>query len=306
MADNAWIFVADRETWPDCVSEGSFGLETKPGRIKEAKEEDPCLAYVTRECVFAGFGKITSSYYYDESAIWADGTFPHRLGIELNLDLDRTVDIRPLVNNLDFITDKKHWPVFLRGGVAKISLADFNLVKSSIERQWLTPPKAEEITKIVTPGVRETILGLPELSGTFHNRLAEMIHLIGLEMGYDSVQRFKTHPDSPYQIDVAWLQKKNPHIAVEVHDAGNIVEALERLRHARDFNFRKVILVIVDPNDLRRCLDILRFDEKLKHWIDLWAIESIYKMYTNCMAFKALYQRFEESTYKDEMQDHLF
>lgn len=304
MADNAWIFVADRDTWPFCVNEGSFGLESRPGRIKDANVGDPCVAYVTGECVFAGLGEITKPYYYDESCIWADGVFPHRLGIDIKLDLDRTVDIRPLIDDLDFIKDKRYWSVFLRGGVVRIPLSDFELIRAKVEERWQAieppfPPQEPE-------NLREVILSLPELTGSLHDRLAQMIHLVGQETDYDSVQRFKTHPESPYQIDVAWLRKKNPHIAVEIHDGGNLVEALDRLRHARDFNFRKVICVIVDPSELRRCLNILKFDEKLKHWIDLWSMKSIYDMYTNCMAFQELYRRFEESTYKEQIQDQLF
>jgi len=88
-------------------------------------------------------------------------------------------------------------------------------------------------------------------------------------MGYDSVQRYKTRSDSPYQIDVAWLKNKNPKVAIEVHHSGVLGDALNRLRFARDFNFRKVILVVVEAEEHRRALDVLRFDEKLKHVIDL-------------------------------------
>jgi len=111
---------------------------------------------------------------------------------------------------------------------------------------------------------------LPELTASsLHDRLAEMLHIIGLYMGYDSVQRYKTRSDSPYQIDVAWLKNKNPKVAIEVHHSGVLGDALNRLRFARDFNFRKVILVVVEAEEHRRALDVLRFDEKLKHVIDL-------------------------------------
>jgi hypothetical protein len=304
MSDNAWIFVADRETWPVCASEGSFGLKRAPGRIKDARVGDSCVAYVTRDCAFAGFGKITSPYYYDESEIWLDEIFPHRLSIDIKLDIDRTVDIRPLINGLDFIKDKKYWSVFLRGGAIRIPLADFEFISTKLEERWQA--KEPELPLSESKNLREVILSLPELDGTLHDRLAQMIHLVGQEMGYGSVERLKTHPQSPYQIDVCWLQRKNPRIAVEIHDAGNLLEALDRLRHAREFNFGKVVLVIVEPTDLIRCLNILRFDDKLKHWIDLWSMKSVYDMYTNCMAFQQLYRRFEESTYKDQMQDQLF
>jgi len=96
------------------------------------------------------------------------------------------------------------------------------------------------------------------------------------------------------EIDVVWLQNKNPQVAVEIHYGGNLGDALDRLRHARDFNFRKIIIVIINVDDHRRALDILKFDEKLKHVIDLWSLESIYYMYSTCVAFNRLYSKFDE------------
>lgn len=302
-SEYAWIFIADRDSWLDCVEHKSFGLETRPSRFKDAKPEDPCVAYVRGEVTFAGLGKVVKGYYYDDSKIWEEGLFPYRVEIDIKLDFENSVDVRSLVNSLGFITDKSHWPVFFRGGVAKIPYSDFEIIKSAIERRQLgvrvgKPPKVEEEP---AKDVREVILKLPELSSkSLHDRLAEMVHRIGLQMGYNSIQRYKTHPDSPYEVDVAWLQTRNPQIAVEVQDKGDVDNALVRLRHARDFNFRKVILIVVDPKEARRILDILRFDEKLKHWIDLWSVESIYRIYTDCTSFYSLYQKFDESAYKDE------
>jgi len=299
----AWLFIADRDNWVYCVEHASFGLEQKPGRFTDAKPGDPCVAYVRGESTFAGLGKITKGYYYDDSKIWEEGTFPHRVGIEVKLDFDNGVDVRSLVNSLGFITDKSHWPVFFRRGVARIPYADYEIIKSALERRQLGLDMAKPGKIEREPGrdVRDNILKLPELSSkSLHDRLAEMVHRIGLQMGYNSIQRYKTHPDSPYELDVAWLQIRNPQIAVEVQDKGNITEALERLRHARDFNFRKVILIVVDPKDTRRILDILHFDEKLKHWIDLWSVESIYQIYIDCSSFYNLYQKFDESVYKEE------
>ena len=119
------------------------------------------------------------------------------------------------------------------------------------------------------------------------------------------MQRYRTRSDSPYQIDVAWLQSKNPQIAIEVHHGGNLGDALDRLRHARDFNFRKVIMIIVEPEDYRRAKDILKFDDKLKHVIDLWSVKSIYDMYSSCVEFYRLYGRFGESVYKEELEAEL-
>jgi hypothetical protein len=308
MSKNAWIFIADRESWLECAKIGSFGLEKAPGRLKEAQPEDPIIAYIRGESIFAGLGKLTSPYYHDTKQVWEDGLYPHRINISVNLDFSSAIDVRSLIDRLDFIKDKPHWSVFFRGGVAKIPYSDFETIKASIERQNLKT-KVREEPLIGIEGkkdITQLILSVPELStSSLHDRLAEMIHVVGLRMGYDSVQKYKTRPDSPYQIDVAWLQNKNPQIAIEIHYSGILGDALNRLRHARDFNFRKVVLVIVEPDDHKRALDILKFDERLKHVIDLWSVKSIYDMYTSCVSFYQLYSKFEQSAYKEETDKEL-
>lgn len=308
MGDNAWIFVANRDNWIDCIESKCFGLQTKPGILKPADIDDPCVAYVTRESVFAGMGQITSPYYYDDSDIFADHTYPHRVGIEIDLDFDNAVDVRSLIDSLDFITDKAHWYVFFYSGAIKIPISDFEIIKGAIERRRLKPSREPEIKEDKLPelDIAETILSLPELTtSSLHDRLAEMLHTIGLYMEYNSVQRYKPRSDSPYQIDVAWLKNKNPQVAIEVHHSGVLGDALNRLRFARDFNFRKVILVIVEAEEHRRALDLLRFDEKLKHVIDLWSVKSVYEMYRSCIHFHKLYETFEKSVYKDELDKEL-
>lgn len=308
MGDNAWIFIADKQSWIECAEVKSFGVEKAPGRLKPAQPGEACVAYVSGESVFAGVGRITSTYYYDETSIFEDGIFPHRVGIEVALDFDTTVDVRSLVDMLDFVTDKAHWSVFFRGGVARIPLSDFQIIESAIEKRRVAteverkPVRAGETAE----GIAQTISSLPELTASsLHDRIAEMIHIVGLRMGYDSSQRYKTRPDSPYQIDVVWLRDKNPQVAIEVHRGGILGDALDRLRHARDFNFRKVVLVVVETEDHKRALEVLKFDEKLKHVIDLWSAKSIFDMYSSCAAFHRLYRRFEESQYREQLETEL-
>ncbi|MBM4432910.1 MAG: hypothetical protein FJ025_02815 [Chloroflexi bacterium] len=297
MSGNAWILVSDKESWLEIAHEGSYGLKRSPGRLRDAQPEDPIVAYVKGDVAFAGIGKLTSSLYYEEGL-----EYPHRVKLDISLDFDNSVDVRPLIEKLDFINDKLRWPVFFKGAAIKIPLSDFNLIKASIERQ---KTKAREITPISRDAkkanIAETIRAMADLSSSsLHDRLAEMIHVVGLNEGYDSVQRYRTRLDSPYQIDVAWLRNKNPQIAVEIHHGGVLGDALDRLRHARDFNFRKVILVLVEPEDQRRALDLLKFDEKLKHVIDLWSMQSVYDMYMACRSFHSLYGKFEQSIWKEQ------
>jgi len=298
---NAWIFVTDRETWIDCAKEGSYGL--KRALIKDAAPGDPLVAYIQRELVFAGLGQLASSYYYDNE----NKEYPHRVKIELTLDFDNAVDVRGIVSELSSFPDKAHWPVRLKGGAAKIPVSDYEIIKAAIEKKKLG--KATEgklpVEKGAETDLHETITSLPELNASsLHDRIAEMLYLVGRSTGYNSFQRYKPRPSSPYEIDVAWLRGKEPQLAIEVHHSGNLGEAVLRLEHAKDF-FRKPVLVIVDPEDFRRATDILKVNDKLKHVIQLWSVDSIYKMYSSCVDFYKLYDRFQESEYRDDLESHL-
>jgi len=301
MSNNAWIFVTDRETWLDCAEDGSYGIKRAPALLSDARPDDPLVAYVMREAIFAGIGKLTSAYYND-----AGSPYPHRVKLHIDLDFESAVDIRALVEKLDFITDKLNWPVYLKRSAIKIPVSDFETIKASIEKQKVVA-KAATLAPVVTPpDINREILGRSDLtSKTLHDRIAEMIHTVGILTGYDSYQRYRTRVDSPYLIDVAWLKNKNPQIAIEVHYGGVLGDALERLRHARDCNFRKLILVIVEPADKTHALARINLDDKLKHVTDLWSVASIYKIYESCVSFHSLYSRFEESAYREKPEDRL-
>lgn len=301
MGDNAWIFVTDRETWLECAEYGSYGIKRAPGLLSDARPDDPLVAYVKGETIFAGIGKLTSAYYHDTGS-----TYPHRVNLNVDLDFGSGVDIRLLVEKLDFITDKLNWPVFLKRSAVKIPISDFDTIKASIEK-LKTAVRAATPTLVVTPpNINQAILDRSDLtSKSLHDRIAEMIHTVGILTGYDSYQRYKTRVDSPYLIDVAWLKNKNPQIAIEVHHGGVLGDALERLRHARDFNFRKLILVVVEPGDKTNALARINLDEKVKHVIDLWSMASVYAMYDSCKSFHSLYGRFEESAYREKPEDRL-
>ncbi len=48
---------------------------------------------------------------------------------------DKPVKIKPLINKLSFIKNKKHWGLYLHGGIVKISEKDHNLILNEAERR---------------------------------------------------------------------------------------------------------------------------------------------------------------------------
>lgn len=135
MANNAWVFVASRKNWQDVVESKSFCLERSPNKLKLAVVGDPCVAYIKGESIFAGLGEIIKSYYYEEATIRKDPLSPHRVGIELDLDFSHTIDIRSLIDKLDFMKNQASWQVFLKSGVVRVPVSDFEMVRTAMERQ---------------------------------------------------------------------------------------------------------------------------------------------------------------------------
>lgn len=146
---------------------------------------------------------------------------------------------------------------------------------------------------------KDQIMKIEELqSASLHDKICEMIEWIGTWNNYVVKRRYKVKDDSPYELDVAWLDnEENPEIAFEVHDGGILEKDKDSLKHAKDFNFRKVIWVCM-REDRKRVFTLLRYDP-LKNWIDIWSIKSIYELYTQGKKFYELYKKLEKSKYKE-------
>lgn len=86
-------------------------------------------------------------------------------------------------------------------------------------------------------------------------------------------------------------------MAIEVQIGGNPTEAKDRLAQAKNFNFRKLAM-ISEEKWKHRLEALLKYDE-LRHWIEIWSIGSTYEMYTSGKWFFALYDKLEESRYKE-------
>lgn len=128
-----------------------------------------------------------------------------------------------------------------------------------------------------------------------------MLEQIGTWMGYNAQTKFKILPDHAYELDVAWLDKKNPEVAIEIQIGGNITEAKDRLAQARKFNYRKVIMVLKE-SDLDRLNKIMKHELELKSWMDAWAIGAIYEMYKSGKIFFEYYKNLRDSTYEEKTE----
>jgi hypothetical protein len=270
-------------------------VSSLPERFNDAKPGEPVVVYLRDGASFAGLGSITRGYCFYDTTIWREETHPHRIGIEIALDYDNLVDVRAIVDGLDFITSKADWMAFFETEAICIPIPDYELIAGAIDRERAGQGvKPGTLTQRVGEDLPQAVMSQRDLDAkTLRERLADMIHTVGIKMGYDSRESYKPGRDSPFSLDVAWLKDENPQIAVQIQDTENIDEALARLRHASHFEFRKAVLVVVNPQDMGRVSEMLSSDGNLCHWVDVWTAESVNKMYSDCTSFFGMCDRFE-------------
>jgi DGQHR domain-containing protein len=172
----AWLLVANLENWQIAIQKGIFGIDKSPGRVRKIKKGDYIVAYVTKSAVFAGTGHVTKPYFYDETPIWKDSVYPHRFGIEIDFNLSKVVPVMAIKDKLKFIISKTKWPVHFRGGIGKISLSDFQLIKTAIGNSKVSLNKMKG-NKIKT--VRESTR---DIGNQFHDRIEKLFKNMGFKI----------------------------------------------------------------------------------------------------------------------------
>jgi len=300
-------FKADKETSGFTVQ----GLKKRHRKtIMKFEPGDKVVYYVNQISKLGAIATITSGYYHDDrTKIWTDEDeiWPSRAKSrpEIVLEDDELLDIKGLIKHLAFIKDKDHWSLFVRGSVRQIPEEDYLLIESEmrkiLSRRAITK-KAEPTRRGLETeeNYKEAIMKLSLDSKSVHDRIGEMLQTVGSWMGFNTNTRFRITPESAYQLDVAWLSGKNPEVAIEVQIEGNLDSAIRKLREAREFNYRKVILVI-EEEQITRLNAVLRFDP-IRNWLDAWSIKSVYELFANGQRFFELYDKVKEARYRERKE----
>ncbi len=209
------------------------------------------------------------------------------------------------LNDLTFVENKEFWGAHFQGSIKKIPEEDFKLIESEMrkivnERIPIDRPGAEKGPQQKTEiEYEEAIMQLPLESKTLHDRLGEMLEQIGAWMDYNTQTRHKIIPEHAYEIDVAWLDGKNPEVAIEIQISGNLTEAKDRLAQARKFNYRKVVIVL-KSSDLTRLNSLMKHEPDLRSWMEAWSIGAVFQMFKAGETFFKYYRKFKEAVYKDK------
>lgn len=310
-----WLSATSPENF-DIDRQHDFQVEGFKKRIRKTVEQvlagDKLVIYVNRLQRIGAIITATSGFYYDDkNKIWTeeDEIWPCRFKAqpELVLAEDELLDVKKLVPLLSFITPKQkatNWGLAFQGSLRRIPEEDFNLIESEMRkikaRISVPPIIIEELAALTEEEAKQAIMKLNLEKTSLHDRIGEMLEAVGSKMGYNAFTRHRITPEHALELDVAWLQGKNPAVAIEIQIGGEIIAAKERLAQAKKFNYRKLMMVI-EEGQLSRLNDILRFDE-LRHWLDAWSIPAVYKLYTAGASFFDLYQRLTDSRYKERTE----
>ncbi len=281
--------------------------------VGQVKPKDKFLIYISGLRKIGAICEATSgSYYDDKTKIWVekDEIWPHRFKTrpELVLGKEELLDVKKLIPSLSFITPKQKstaqgWGLAFHQSLRTIPEEDFELIESEMRKMKVVTPSLPPEGVFSEEKAKQAIMKLPLEGTSLHDRIGEMLEDIGSRMGYNAYTRHRVTPEHAVELDVAWLQGKNPEVAIEIQIGGNIVEAKDKLAQARKFNYRKVIMVI-EESQLSRLNAIVKFDE-LIDWMDAWSIQAVYKLYTAGISFLGLYDRLRESRYKKKTEVEL-
>lgn len=140
---NYWIGVVSRSHVLRGVAGGFAQMNHgKQAPLKRMKAGDGLIYYSPREAypdgaplqAFTALGFVRTGlvYEYDMTAHGVSGFVPWRMDVDYQMV--QSAPIKPLIGQLDFITDKTHWGAVFRFGQIKISEVDFQKIATAMGR----------------------------------------------------------------------------------------------------------------------------------------------------------------------------
>jgi len=245
--------VAKANGWQRVVNNRSFGVKRNSALLREAQPGDPCIAYVSGRKLFAGLGKITGGYYRDKKS-----DFPHRIRLEMRLNIDNGVPLHSVSKDLQCIENRTNPGVFLRRGVAKIPISDYQVIEAALELR-LT---AVELQPNMEEGSEEA--GEVKSHSEAEAALLELGNLLGFETFVTAddgnrdcqgkllsqIATLRQMPDFTAReildiachIDVIWFEDKFPVHCFEVEHSTGVSQGLLRLFQLRGLNTGFIIV----------------------------------------------------------------
>jgi predicted RNA-binding protein len=136
---NYWFCVTNEDNWNVVKKHRVWGVPEKRGRrqIEAVRSGDYLVFYVTPKRI-GGILKAVSEPFESKEKIfsWTDfgreETFPHRVKLEPTVVAKEPVSVDKLIGKLSFTRGSKHWSIFLRRAMFKISEKDFEAIRNFV------------------------------------------------------------------------------------------------------------------------------------------------------------------------------
>jgi len=245
-----WVFSVAPENWAIVKDQRVWAVESRRARDK-VELGDHLIFYVTRSKppAFMGIFKVLGDWHEAKEPLWHDEMqsgkvlYPWQIAIE-PVQLG-AVDYKALSRQLSFVENKRVWFVYMMGTPANfgrpIHVKDYEL----IFREMLKPPISVEFLQ--KRPVKREVKPRPVKVATLrkmpsHRELRDIVQEIGAMKGRISKVEY---PLDDITLDVAWMRTPDskPAWVFEVQIAGNMYQALAKLKHAWDIWNSKPFLV---------------------------------------------------------------
>jgi len=154
---NYWIGVVSRAHVLRGVAGGFAQMNHgKQAPLKRMKAGDGLIYYSPREAypdgallqafTAMGFVRTGEVYEYDMTPDGAPSFVPWRIDVDYRQV--KPVFIKPLIAQLDFITDKTHWGAAFRFGQMRISEIDFQLIAAAMSLSDMPAQTPEPVAQV--------------------------------------------------------------------------------------------------------------------------------------------------------------
>ena len=137
-----WLCLFNANTWPEFLAAGGDTVgfpHTQHKTVFRIKPGDYILAYMTKASKWLAAMEVTSDPYFDtETQIWAQATFPCRVKVNIQHQLDPTqgipvLSLAPQLKLFDNLKSPTHWGLLFRTAPRELLLEDGQLIIQAIQ-----------------------------------------------------------------------------------------------------------------------------------------------------------------------------
>lgn len=127
------MFIIDKNNWKIVKENKIIGTNYKD-KAQLIKKDDLIIVYITRLSLIAGSFRVIT-VFSDKKKKIEGGVYPYRMTLEPLKIPKKPIDIKSLINELNFIKNKSKWFFHLFGsrGLRKLSELDYNTIYQALQ-----------------------------------------------------------------------------------------------------------------------------------------------------------------------------